>query len=265
MIYYPLFFSVQFSHSVVSDCLRPHGLQHTRLPCPSPTPGTNSNSGLSSQWCHPTISSSVSPSPPAFNLSQHQGLSNDSVLCIRWPKNWSFSFSISPSNEYSELISFRMNWLDRLAVQGTLKSLPQHHSSKASILQHSAFFTVQLSHPYVTTRKTTALIDGPLLAKWCLCFLICCLGWSLEKAMTTHSSTLAWKTPWTEEPGGLQSLGSLGVGHDWVSSLSLFTFMHWRRKWQPTPVFLSGESQGQGSLARCRLWGRTESDTTKAT
>ena len=91
--------------------------------------------------------------------------SNDSVLCIRWPKNWSFSFSISPSNEYSELISFRMNWLDLLAVQRTLKSLPQHHSSKASILRRSAFFTVQLSHPYVTTRKTTALIDGPLLAK----------------------------------------------------------------------------------------------------
>ena len=83
--------------------------------------------------------------------------SNESVLCIRWPKNWSFSFSISPSNEYSGLISFRINWLDLLAVQGTLKSLLQHHSSKASILQHSAFFIVQLSHPYMTTRKTIAL------------------------------------------------------------------------------------------------------------
>ena len=82
--------------------------------------------------------------------------SNESVLCIRWPKYWSFSFSISPSNEYSGLISFRMDWLDLLVVQGTLKSLLQHHSSKASILQHSAFFIVQLSHPYMTTGKTTA-------------------------------------------------------------------------------------------------------------
>ena len=97
-----------------------------------------------------------SPSPPTFNLSQHQGLSNESVLCIRWPKYWSFSFSISPSNEYSELISFRIDWLDLLAVQGTFKSLLQHHSSKASVLWHSAFFMVQLSHPYMTTGKTIA-------------------------------------------------------------------------------------------------------------
>ena len=83
--------------------------------------------------------------------------------------------------------------------------------------------------------------------------------------MAPHSSTLAWKISWTEEPGGLQSMGSLRVGHDWATSLSLFTFMHWRRKWQPTPVFLPGESQGQGSLVGCRLWGRTESDTTEAT
>ena len=86
-----------------------------------------------------------------------------------------------------------------------------------------------------------------------------------EKAMALHSSTLAWKIPWTEEPGGLQSMGSQRVRHDWVTSLSLFTFMHWRRKWQPTPVFLPGESQGQRSLVGCRLWGHTESDTTEAT
>ena len=86
-----------------------------------------------------------------------------------------------------------------------------------------------------------------------------------EKAMAPHSSTLAWKIPWTEEPGGLQSMGSLRVGHDSVTSLSLFTFMHWRRKWQPTPVFLPGESQGRRSLAGCPLWGRAESDTTEAT
>ena len=86
-----------------------------------------------------------------------------------------------------------------------------------------------------------------------------------EKAMAPHSSTLAWKIPWTEEPGRLQSVGSWRVRHDWATSLSLFTFMHWRRKWQPTPVFLPGESQGRQSLVGCRLWGRTESDMTKVT
>ena len=87
----------------------------------------------------------------------------------------------------------------------------------------------------------------------------------MEKAMAAHSSTLAWEIPWTEEPGGLQAMGSLRVGHDSVTSLSLFTFMHWRRKWQPTPVFLPGESQGPGSLVGFRLRGRTELDTTEAT
>ena len=91
------------------------------------------------------------------------------------------------------------------------------------------------------------------------------LVYSTEKVMAPHSSTLAWKIPWTEEPGGLQSMELLGVGHDWTTLLSLFNFMHWRRRWQPTPVFLPGESQGRGSLVGCRLWGRTESDTTEAT
>ena len=87
----------------------------------------------------------------------------------------------------------------------------------------------------------------------------------MEKEMATHSSTLAWRIPWTKEPGRLQSMGSRRVRHDWATSLSLFTFMHWRRKWQPTLVFLPGESQGWGSLVGCRLWGRTESDMTEAT
>ena len=91
------------------------------------------------------------------------------------------------------------------------------------------------------------------------------LVYCLEKAMAPDSSTLAWKIPWMEEPGELQSMGSLGVGHDWASSLSLFTFMHWRRKWQLTPVFLLGESQGWGSLVVCHLWGCTESDTAGVT
>ena len=126
-----------------------HRLQNARLLCPRLSPGV----GDAIQPSH-CLSP---PSPPALNLSQHQGLSNESALCIRWPKYWSFSFNISPSNEHPGLISFRMDWLDLLAVQGTLKSLLQHHSSKASILWHSAFFTVQLSHPYMTTGKTIAL------------------------------------------------------------------------------------------------------------
>ena len=98
-----------------------------------------------------------------------------------------------------------------------------------------------------------------------VCLFVLSLIRHSEKAMATHSSTLAWKIPLMEEPGRLQSMGSLRVRHDWMTSLSLFTFMHWRRRWQPTPVFLPGESQGQGSLVACRLWGRTESDSTEAT
>ena len=103
--------------------------------------------------------------PPALNPTQHQSLFHESTLRMRWPKYWSFSFSIIPSKEHPGLISFRMDWLDLLAVQGTLKSLLQHHSSKASILQHSAFFTVQLSHSYMTTGKTIALTRRTLVCK----------------------------------------------------------------------------------------------------
>ena len=106
-----------------------------------------------------------SPSPLALNLPSIRVFSDESVLCIRWPKYWSFSFNISPSNEYSGLISFRMDWLDLLAVQGTLKSLLQHHSLKASILWRSAFFIFQLSHPYMTTGKTIALTRWTLVGK----------------------------------------------------------------------------------------------------
>ena len=104
--------------------------------------------------------------------------SNESVLRIRWPKYWSFSFSISPSNEYSGLVSFRIDWFDILAVQGTLKSLLQHQSSKASILQHSAFFIVQLSHPYMTTGKSIALTRQTFIGKVMSLLFLCCLGWS---------------------------------------------------------------------------------------
>ena len=107
--------------------------------------------------------------------------------------------------------------------------------------------------------------DRPLLTKLMSLLFNMLSRLVMEKAMATHSSTLAWQIPWMEEPGRLQSMGLLGVWHNWVTSLSLFTFMHWRRKWQPTPVFLPGESQGQGSLVGCCLWGRTESDTTEVT
>ena len=157
---------VQFSHSVMSNYFRPHELQHARPPCPSQTSGVYSNSCPSSQWCHPAISSYVVPFsscpqiPPSIRV-----FSSESTLLRRWPKFWSFIFNISPSNEHTGLISFRMNWLDLLAVQGTLKSLLQHHSSKALIFQCSAFFTVQLSHPYMTTGTTIALTKRTLLAK----------------------------------------------------------------------------------------------------
>ena len=147
-------FTIQFSRSVLSNSLRLHEPQHTRPPCPSPTPRVYPNpieSVMPSNHiilCRPLLLlPSIFPSIWVF--------SDESALHIRWPKYWSFSFSISPSSEHLGPISFRMDWLDLLAVPGTLKSLLQHHSSKASILWRSAFFIVQLSHPYVTTGKTT--------------------------------------------------------------------------------------------------------------
>ena len=161
-----MFSSVQFSRSVVSDSLRTHELQHARPPCPSPAPRVYSNSRPPSWWCHRAISlfvipfSSCTQSLPAsesFPVSQ---------LFTSGGRSIGFSFSISPSNEHPGLISFRMDWLDLLAVQGTLKNFLQHHSSKASILWLSAFFTVQLSHPYMTTGKTIAL------SRWTFAFKV---------------------------------------------------------------------------------------------
>ena len=154
--------------SVAKSCptLRPHGLQHSRLPDPSLSPRFCSNScPIESVMpsnhlilcCPLLLLLSIIPSIRVF--------SNESVLHIRWPKHCSFSFNIGPSSEYLGLISFRMDWLDLLAVQGTLKSLLQHHSSKASILQRSAFLTVQLSHPYMTTGKTIALTRWTFVGK----------------------------------------------------------------------------------------------------
>ena len=169
------FSSVQFSHSVVPDSL-PHELQHTRPPCPSPTPGVYSNPCPSSQWCHPAISSSVVPfssCPQSLPVSGSFPMSQ----LFAWGGQ---STGVSAPG----LISFRMDWLDLLAVQGTLKSLLQHHSSKASIFWHSTFFTVQLSHPYMTTGKTIALTRWTFVGKVMLSHLkvtslLCSSLWKL--------------------------------------------------------------------------------------
>ena len=149
--------SVQFSCSVMSDSLWPHEPQHTRPPCPLPILRVYPNSCPLSRWCHPAISSCRPLLPLPSILPSIRVFSNESALRIRWPKYWCFSFNTSPFNEHPSLISFRMDWWDLLAVQGTLKSLFQHHNSKVSILWCSAFFVVQLSHPYMTTGKTIAL------------------------------------------------------------------------------------------------------------
>ena len=149
----------------MSDSLQPHGPQHTRPPCPLPTPRDYQTQVHESVMpfnhlilCHPLLlRPSIFPTIRVF--------SNESALCIRWAKYWTFSFNISHSNEYSGLISFRMGSLDLLAVQGTLKSLLQHHSAKASILWRSAFFIVQLSYPYTTTVKTIALTRRTFVGK----------------------------------------------------------------------------------------------------
>ena len=159
--------AIQFS-SVTQSCptLQPHEVQHNRSPCRSPTPRVHPNpmsikSVMPSSHiilCHPLLL--LPPILPSIRV-----FSNESALCIRWPKYWGFNFNISPSNEHPGLISFRMDWLDLPVVQGTLKSLLQHHSSKASILRCSAFFTDQLSYPYMTTGKTIALTRWTFVGK----------------------------------------------------------------------------------------------------
>ena len=169
-----------YFNSVARSCptLWPHGLQHDRHPYPSPAPEFTQTHILQSVMpsnhlilCHHLLLlPSIFPSITVF--------SNELTLRIRWPKYWSFSFNINLSNEHPGLISFRMDLLDRLAIQGILKSLPQHHNLKTSILQHSAFFIVQLSHPYMTTGKTMALTRWTFVGKVMSLFSICYLGWS---------------------------------------------------------------------------------------
>ena len=158
------FSSVQFSRSVLSDYLPPHELQHATPPCPLPTPGVHSDSCPLSQWCHPASSSSVVPFSSCPQSLPASEFSNESTLRMRWPKYWSLALaSFLPKNTQGWSPSEWTGWIS--AVQGTLKSLFQHHSSKASILRHSAFFTVQLSHPYMTTGKNIALTRQTFVGK----------------------------------------------------------------------------------------------------
>ena len=170
--------SIQFHRSAVSESLWPHEPQHARPPCPSPTPEAYSNSCPLSQWCCPTVSSSVVPfssCPQSFPAS---GSFPMSQLFEAGGQSIGVSASTSVLTMNTQDWSPRMDWLDLLAVQGTLKSLLQHHSSKASILRHSAFFIVQLSHPKMTTGKTIALTRWTFVGKVMSLLLICCLGWS---------------------------------------------------------------------------------------
>ena len=150
----------------MSNSSRPHELQHVRPPCPSPYPRVCRNSYPLSHWCHPIISSSVLLFSSCLQSFPESGsFPSELSLHIKWPKYWSFSFSINPPSEYSGLISFRIDWFDLLAVQGTLKSLLQHHGSKTSILWCSAFFLIQLWHPCMTTGKTIALTGHTFVSK----------------------------------------------------------------------------------------------------
>ena len=161
----------------MSDSLWPHGLLHARPLCPSPTPRVYSNSCLLSWWCHQTISSSFIPFSSCPQSLPASGSFQLSVLHIRWPKYWGFSFNNSPTNEHSGLFSFRMDWLNLLVVQGPLESLLQHRSSKASIFWLSAFFIVQLWYPYVTTGKAVALTRWTFVGK-VMSLLFNMLTWS---------------------------------------------------------------------------------------
>ena len=144
---------------VTKSCptLQPHGLQHARPPCPSPTPGVYSNSCPSSRWCLQPSHPLSAPSPPASVFPSIRAFSNESALRFRWPKYWSFSVRVSPSSEFPGLISFKIEWFNLFAFQGTLKSLLQHQNLKASVLWHSTFFMVKLSKPYITIGKTVSL------------------------------------------------------------------------------------------------------------
>ena len=295
--------------------MQPHESQHTRLPCPSPTPGVYPNSCASSQWCHQPSHPLSSPYPPAPPPSQHQGLFNESTLHMSGQSiGVSASASVLPMALIKlvrvghspppfwclcERVSVSLFTLIKLCYTKVLKcsSLVPCSEAQSSflVIMNPMSFTVnyqwlrweRICQQYRRCRFDPWIGTIPWGTEWqptpvflprefneqrqitvhdiLVLVKLAVLAVLVEKAMAPHSSPLAWKIPWMEEPGRLQSIGSLRVWHDWATSLSLFTFMHWKRKWQPTPVFLPGDSQGRGSLVGYRLWGRTESDTTEAT
>ena len=164
-----------------------------------------------------------------------------------------FAYSAFRQCYYRKMYAIKESlWIQGKASHTTIGKFCQKRKSVCFTIHTQRWF---LMHSEDAQNQTEFLVPS----------LLCTSQFGLEKAMAPHSSTLAWKIPWMEEPGGPQSMGSLRVGQDSATSLSLFTFMNWRRKWQPTPVFLPGESQGQGSLVGCRLWGLTESDMTEVT
>ena len=167
-----------FSCSVVFNSLWPQGLQHTRLLCALPSPRVCSNSCPMSQWYHPSISSSDIPFSCLQSSSASGSFPMSHIFWARWPKCWSFSFNISLSSEYPGLLYFRIDWFDPFAIEGTLKSLLRNHNLKAYIFQPSAFFMVQLSHPYMTTGKTITFTRWIFVSKMMSWFLICYLGLS---------------------------------------------------------------------------------------
>ena len=209
--------------------------------------------------------------------SVYSGLSLTSFLVIYWSL-LRLSFPIRKWNEgkYTHNIVYRSTYISVQFSRSVISicypmdcnmpGFPVYHQLPEFIQTHVHWVSdaIQASHPLLSPSPPTFNVSQHQgLFQWGSSSHQ--VAKALEKAMATHSSTLAWKIPWTEGPGGLQSIESLGVGHDWETSLYFLTFMHWRRKWQPTPVFLPGESQGRGSLVSCRLWGCTESDTTEAT
>ena len=215
--------SVQFIHSVVSASLRPHEPQHARPPCPSTTPGVYPNPRPLSWWCHPTISSSIIP----FSSCPQ-------------------SFPASGSFQMSQLFTLGGQSI-RVSVSWSVLSM---NTEDWSSLGWTGWISLQskgLSRVFSNTTVQKHQFSGTQLSL-------------SEKAMAAHSSTLACKIQWMEGPGRLQSIGWLGVRHGWATSLSLFTFMHWRKKWHPTPVFLPGECQGGGSWWAA-VYGVSQSQT----
>ena len=232
------FNSVQFSRSVVSDSLRLHEPQYIRPPCPSPTLGVHPSPCPSSRWCHPTISSSVVPfssCPQSFPASGSFQMSQ--LFTSGGPKYWSFSFNISPSSEHPGLISFRIDWLDLLAVQRTLKSILQHHNSKTSILWHSVFFIVQLSHPYMTTGKTIALTRWTFIGK--VTSLLFNMLSRLVIAFLPRSRRLL--ISWLQSPSAVivepkklvSDTVSPPISHE-VMGLDAMIFVFWMLRFKPT-------------------------------